>query len=66
MVFEFGYFCGKLGRSRVCGLYEEGVEIPSELAGVLFIQLDSHDGWQLKLAKEMRKAGLPVDGNRVI
>ncbi|MFH1259507.1 MAG: nucleotide-binding protein, partial [Elusimicrobiota bacterium] len=33
VIFELGYFIGKLGRARVCALYEEGVEFPSDYEG---------------------------------
>lgn len=63
VIFEFGYFIGRLGRNRVCALYTPGVEIPSDYSGVLYIQLDEQGGWRLALAKEMKAAGLPVDMN---
>jgi hypothetical protein len=30
VILELGYFMGRLGRGRVCALYKEGVEIPSD------------------------------------
>lgn len=63
VVFELGYFIGRLGRNRVCALYRPGVEIPSDYAGVLYIELDNKGAWRLQLAKELRAAGLPVDMN---
>lgn len=44
---------------------EPGVEIPSDIDGVLYVPLDNGDTWRLLLAKEMRAAGLPVDLNRL-
>jgi predicted nucleotide-binding protein len=64
VILELGFFLGVLTRSRVCALYEEGVEIPSDYHGVLFIKLDSD--WKLKLARELKVAGLPVDLNKVM
>jgi predicted nucleotide-binding protein len=66
VILELGYFLGRLGRSRVCALYREGVEIPSDYSGVLYVKLDAEGGWRLKLAKELRGAGLPVDMNRAL
>ncbi len=63
VIFELGYFIGRLGRNRVCALYTLGVEIPSDYSGVLYIQLDEQGGWRLALAKEMKAAGLAVDIN---
>jgi predicted nucleotide-binding protein len=63
VVFEFGYFIGRLGRNRVCALYIDGVEIPSDYSGVLYTKLDANGGWRLELAKELKAAGLPVDMN---
>jgi len=66
VVFELGYFIGRLGRKRVCALYEEGVEIPSDYSGVLYTKLDSSGAWRLSLAKELKAAGLPVDMNEAL
>jgi len=66
VVFELGFFIGKLGRERVCALYEEGVEVPSDYQGVAFVKLDNRFAWRLELAKELRAAGLPVDLNKAV
>jgi len=63
VVFEFGYFIGRLGRNRVCALYADGVEIPSDYSGVLYTKLDANGAWRLEIAKELKAAGLPVDMN---
>jgi hypothetical protein len=61
VVFEFGYFIGHLGRNRVCALYHEGVELPSDYSGVLYIRVDSEGAWRTKLAQELVQAGLPIE-----
>jgi len=66
VVLELGYFCGALGRSNVCVLYRGDVEIPSDYIGVVYTPLDEGDGWHLKLAKEMKEAGLTIDLNDAI
>lgn len=63
VVFELGYFIGRLGRKRVCALYVEGIELPSDYSGVLYTRLDSSGAWRLEVAKELKAAGLPVDMN---
>lgn len=64
VIFELGYFLGRLGRKRVCVLYREGVEIPSDYQGVLFVPLDDGGAWKLPLAREIKAAGFEVDLNR--
>lgn len=66
VILEFGYFLGRLGRSRVCALYVEGVEIPSDYSGVLYVKLDAEGGWRLRLARELKAAGLAVDMNKAL
>ncbi len=61
VILELGYFTGKIGRRRVCGLFKPGVEVPSDLHGVLFIELDSQGGWRTKLAQELVGAGMKFD-----
>ncbi len=65
VVFELGYFIGRLGRSRVTVLYDAGVELPSDMSGVLYTPADDAGAWQLKLAREMKAAGIPVDMNKL-
>jgi len=66
VIFELGYFIGRLGRNRVCALYRPGGEIPSDYSGVLYVELDERGGWRLELAKEMKAAGLPIDMNKAL
>lgn len=66
VLLELGYFCASLGRHKVCVLYEEGVEIPTDYLGVVYTPFDGAEGWHLKLAKEMRAAGLNVDMNNAM
>ena len=66
VVFELGYFMGKLGRERVCPLFKGEVEKPSDIDGIVYVPMDSSDGWKLNLAQEMKQAGLPVDLNKLL
>lgn len=65
VVLELGYFLGRLGRRKTGALLVEGVEIPSDYSGVVYIRLDEESAWKFQLAKELRAAGLPVDFNKL-
>ncbi|MCB8884023.1 nucleotide-binding protein [Acidisoma cellulosilytica] len=65
VVFELGYFVGKLGRGRACLLRKGAVEIPSDLAGVIYTEMDDHNGWQSKLVQELKAAKMEFDANRL-
>ncbi len=65
VILELGYFLATLGRKRIGVLYEEGVELPSDIEGLEYIPLDNADGWKIKLAKGMRAAGFTVDLNKI-
>ncbi len=64
VILELGYFIGKLRRARVCALYKEGVELPSDIHGVIYVPYDGAGGWRFELAKELKAAGIDVDLNR--
>lgn len=66
VIFELGYFIGKLGRNRVCALYHSGIELPSDYSGVVFILQDDKGAWRFDLAKEMKAAGLNIDMNKAL
>lgn len=66
VILELGYFIGVLGRSRVVVLHDPGVEVPSDLSGLLYIQLDPADGWRRLLARELASAGLDIDAHALL
>jgi predicted nucleotide-binding protein len=61
VIFEAGYFAGRLGRDRVVLLHEEDVELPSDLHGVVFVPLDPGGAWKMKLTHELSSGGVHVD-----
>lgn len=63
VVLELGYFCGALGRAKVCVLHKGDVEIPTDYLGVVYTKMDDTGAWRFELAKELKRAGLPVDMN---
>ncbi|WP_263649837.1 nucleotide-binding protein [Rasiella rasia] len=66
VILEMGYFIGKLGRSNVFPLYESGVELPSDLHGVLYNPIDEGKTWKFKLVKELIASGYDVDANKIL
>jgi len=56
VVFEAGYFIGKIGRNRTV-IVQKGVETPSDLLGI--IDLRSSD-WKLELLRELKAIGYKV------
>ncbi len=62
VILELGYFLGKLGRHRVCALHTQGVELPSDINGVVYVPL-SDGSWTMLLARELKHAGLEIDMN---
>lgn len=62
VIFELGFFMGKIGRNRVCALRKGNTEIPSDYHGVVYIPLDNTD-WRSQLIKELKTAGLEINAN---
>lgn len=47
-------------------LYEKGVELPSDISGVLYTEIDKSESWKYKLVKELKSAGFKVDSNDIL
>lgn len=62
VVFETGFFCGKLGRTHIVILADNNVEMPSDLSGVVYTNTMN---WQFSLLKEMKTMGYTVDMNKI-
>ena len=65
VIFELGCFAGALGRGRVCLLRKGEVEIPSDLFGVVYTEMDTADRWKTRLVQELKAAKLEFDANRI-
>jgi hypothetical protein len=66
VVFELGFFVGRLGRGKVHLLKRGDLEGFSDFQGVVYTELDSHGAWKFRLAHELKAAGLHVDMAKVI
>ena len=60
VVFEAGYFIGKLGRNHIVILADDNIEMPSDLSGVVRTNTGN---WQVDLLKELKAMGYNVDFN---
>jgi predicted nucleotide-binding protein len=61
VIFEFGYFVGRLGRGRVCCLHKPGVTLPTDISGVLYKEVSgtiSAIGYEI--IKELKAAGFQL------
>lgn len=56
VIFEMGFFFASLGRDRVVVLHEPGVELPSDVAGLLYVSFE--DQWAEALRNELAAAGI--------
>lgn len=68
VIFELGYFIGKLGRDRVLALFEtrSNYELPSDYSGVLFVPYDEKQAWKYELVREMKLLGMEVNANDIL
>lgn len=66
VVFEMGYFIGKLDRSHVFLLLENGVEKPGDLDGIIYTPIDSEGMWKMKLAKRLKSVGYEINVNNIL
>ena len=61
VIFEFGYFVGKLGRSRVCCLYTGNVALPSDVSGMIYKRYDkSIEEVAYSVLKDLKASGYAV------
>ncbi len=65
VVFELGFFIGKLGASKVAALVKGDIEHLSDFDGVLYTALDNGD-WKAKLGRELEAAGYTIDWNKIM
>jgi predicted nucleotide-binding protein len=64
VIFEMGFFIGKLGASRVASLVHKEVERPSDYDGIVYIPLETD--WRLPLCRELIAAGYSIDLNKAL
>ena len=62
VVFELGYFMGKLGRERASPLFKGEVENPSDIDGIVYIDMDTPGAWRETLRREINAVIEAVPG----
>lgn len=65
VIFEHGYLMAKIGRKNVCALVKSQVEKPSDISGIIYIDMDDNGAWKHMLIKEMKAAGYEIDANKL-
>ena len=63
VIFELGFFVGKLGRDHVAVIHREteNFEMLSDYTGIVYIKYEKDGGWRYKLGRELRHCGYDVD-----
>lgn len=61
VIFEFGYFVGKLGRSRVCCLYKGDVSLPSDVSGMIYKKFANNiEDIGYSIIKDLKASGYKI------
>lgn len=63
VVFEAGYFMGYLGRENTIIIVDDNIEIPGDLAGMVYT---TKDNWEFEMLKELNAAGMKIDMNKLL
>lgn len=63
VLFEAGYFIGKLGRDNVVIVSEKGIEIPSDMEGIVYTDTNS---WKFNILQELNAIGYNIDLNKLM
>ena len=59
VIFEFGYFVGKLGRSRVCCLHTGDVSSPSDVSGMIYKRYQSNiEETGVSIMRDLKNCGI--------
>ena len=68
IVFELGFLAGRLGRHRVYVLHQDSknFELPTAFFDITYTPYRKMGEWQLQLLRQLKRAGYPVDANKLI
>lgn len=63
VIFEAGYFMGKLSRENVILIADTNVEMPSDLHGVIYTDKNN---WKVAVLKELKEMGFNIDPYKLV
>lgn len=63
VVFEHGYLIARLTRKNVVALVEEGVELPSDISGMITISL-AEQNWKQRVMRELKNCDMDFDWSK--
>lgn len=61
VVFETGYFMGKIGRDKVIILSDSDIDMPSDLGGIVYTR---YGEWKTSVLRELKDIGYNIDMNQ--
>ncbi len=63
IIFELGYWIGKLGRDKVVALYydQRSYRCPTEFCDAMYIPLDKKGAWKSELKVKMKSCGFAMN-----
>lgn len=64
-ILELGFFVALLGRPNVCPLVKGDLDLPSDIHGIVYVPFEG-ESWKLKLARELKHAGLEIDVQKML
>ena len=65
VIFELGYFYGKLKREKVVTIVKGEIDKLSDIFGVVDISMDDPE-WTLKTKRDLKKAGIEIDPDKFL
>ena len=66
VIFELGFFIGKLGAAKVCALVQGNVEKPSDFDAVVYVSHDTAGAWKTEIARELKHANVPFNAEALL
>lgn len=60
VLFELGYYIGRLGKSRVCALYKGHNKPPRDYEGISCLTISDNQVWRRLLGMELKEAGFEI------